>query len=136
MSDILTCKDTFDDIEKQLKELYTHGQISSWQLQSLLTCRAERKVKFSLIDVREIYEYSELSIEGTNFLYPTSTIHLNLDKLEKIKNEFIILYCRTGNRTRQVLQVLRRMGFSKISHLSEGIVTYNGAKLKNAKLPN
>jgi rhodanese-related sulfurtransferase len=132
----LTCKECFEHIDKDLQEIYQSGQISSWQLQSLLTCRNEGKVNFWLIDIREIYEYSELSIEGVNLLYPTSSIHEHLDELEKIKNEFIILYCRSGNRTEQILQALTRMGFTKITHLSDGIITYKGAKLKNAKLPN
>jgi predicted sulfurtransferase len=59
-----------------------------------------------------------------------------MNKLENIKDKFIVLYCRTGSRTGQMLYILKRMGFQKIAHLSDGIVQYSGAKLKNAPLPN
>jgi len=136
MSDTLTCKESFENIDEQLESIYQNGQISDWQLQSLLTCRDEGKVDFLLVDIREIYEYSELSIKGNDLLYPTSTLHLHIEKLEKVKDKFIILYCRRGNRTLQVLQALNRMEFKKVAHLSEGIITYTGEMLKNAELPN
>ena len=112
-----------------------NGQISDFELKSLLTCRTNGEIKFELVDIREMFEYSDLSIKGTDLLLPTSTIHLHMDKLEEMKDSFIILYCRTGNRTRQMLNILTRMGFKKIAHLNKGIVQYSGEKLKNALIP-
>lgn len=136
MAEPLACKDYFDNIDEQIEHICENGQVSDWQLKSLLTCRSEQKINFLLIDIREMYEYSDKSIEGTDMLLPTSTIHLHIDNLEEKKDNFIILYCRTGSRTGQMLQILRRMGFNKMAHLSEGIVAYSGATLKNAPIPN
>lgn len=111
-------------------------ELSDTELKELLTCRKNGEVAFQLIDIREMFEYSDLSIKGTDILFPTSTMHMHMDELEKIKNDFIILYCRTGSRTGQMLNILKRMGFTKIAHLSDGIVQFSGEKLKNAPLPN
>ena len=121
-----TCKD--------IESLGT--ELSDEQLKELLTCRERNEVEFKLIDIREMFEYSNLSIKNTDILFPTSTMHMNMEKLEKIKDSFIILYCRTGSRTGQMLNILNRMGFKKIAHLSDGIVQFSGEKLKNAPLPN
>jgi rhodanese-related sulfurtransferase len=121
-----TCKD--------IEHLGT--QLSDTELKELLTCKENGEVDFKLIDIREMFEYSDLSIKGTDMLFPTSTMHMHMDELEKIKDSFIILYCRTGSRTGQMLNILKRMGFTKIAHLSDGIVQFSGEKLKNAPLPN
>jgi len=123
---ISTCKD--------IESLGT--ELSDEQLKELIACRKQNKVKFKLIDIREIFEYSDLSIKNTDILFPTSIMHMNMEKLENIKDDFLILYCRTGSRTGQMLSILKRMGFTKIAHLSDGIVQFSGEKLKNAPLPN
>jgi len=112
-----------------------NSDISSAELKYLLECREKGKIDFTLIDIREMFEYTSMSIKGCDLLLPTSTIHLCMEELQKRKGSFLILYCRTGNRTAQMLQILKRMGFSKIAHLGRGIVDFNGEKLKNAPLP-
>ena len=112
------------------------SEISDKELKNLLTCRENGEVDFTLIDIREMFEYSDLSIDGTDLLLPTSILHTKMDELEKIKESFIILYCRTGNRTGHMLGILQRMGFKKIAHLSDGIVQFSGKTSKNAPLPN
>jgi rhodanese-related sulfurtransferase len=126
------------DEEKMLSLVKTVQQsceLSSDELVFLLECRAKQKVDFTLIDIREIFEYTDMSIKGTDLLLPTSTIHTNMDQLTKRKGSFLIFYCRTANRTAQMLFILRRMGFAHIAHLSRGIVDFRGEKLKNAPLP-
>ncbi|MDD3342508.1 MAG: rhodanese-like domain-containing protein [Sulfurospirillaceae bacterium] len=118
-----------------LKTVQNNCEISSDELNFLLECRAKQKVDFTLIDIREIFEYSDSSIKGTDLLLPTSMIHMNMDQLAKRKGSFMIFYCRTGNRTAQMLFMLRRMGFTHIAHLTKGIVNFRGEKLKNAPLP-
>lgn len=110
-------------------------EVSADELQFLLSCRAKGKIDFLLIDIREMVEYSALSIKGTDLLLPTSTIHLAMDELSKHKGGLIILYCYSSSRTFQMVHILKRMGFSKIAHLDGGIMEYRGEKLKNAPLP-
>ena len=121
---------------QEIKErVFSSGQMQSNDLERLLNYRQEDKIDFKLIDIREIYEYSDQSIDGTDLLYPTTLFHKYIDDLNAIKDENIILYCRTGNRTEQVLRILKTMGFVNIAHLTLGIISYRGKTSKNAKLP-
>lgn len=124
-----------DRMSQMVENVFKVHEVSADELQFLLACRAKKKLDFLLIDIREIFEYSDLSIKGTDFLLPTSTLHLSMDTLASYKNHMIILYCRTASRTFQVVHILKRMGFEKIAHLEGGIVSYRGEKLKNAPLP-
>ncbi len=123
------------DVEELQESIFADAQVADNELQKLIKNREDGKFDFKLIDIREIYEYSDKSIDGTDLLYPTSQLHKYIDELNGYREENIILYCRTGNRTAQVLGILKRMGFEKIAHLTRGIVSYSGKTSKNAKLP-
>ena len=110
-------------------------EVSGEELHVMLNLRAQKRLDFVLIDIREMYEYSESSIKGTNMLLPTSTIHQHMDELKKLSGKLLIFYCHIGGRTTQMLFILRRMGFSNIAQLSGGIDAFHGEKLKNAPLP-
>jgi rhodanese-related sulfurtransferase len=124
----LPCKEVFERCIQTL-------QVSDKDLLELLTCKEQNLLDFLLVDIREIFEYMNQSIAGTDLLLPTTTLHETIGILEENKEKFILLYCRTGNRTSHVLGILKRKGFEKIAHLSDGIVGYSGKKLKNAPLP-
>jgi len=123
------------DLEEIKSRVFSSGEASDKELQKLLEHKEKNKFDFKLIDIREIYEYSDKSISYTDLLCPTTLFHKHIEELEKIKDEYIVLYCRTGNRTGQVLSILKRMGFNKIAHLTQGIVAYSGKTSKNAKIP-
>lgn len=110
-------------------------EVSGEELHVMLNLRAQKRLDFVLIDIREIYEYSQSSIKGTDMLLPTSTIHQHMDELKKLSSKLLIFYCHIGGRTTQMLFILRRMGFSNIAQLSGGIDAFHGEKLKNAPLP-
>ena len=124
-----------NSLQEIKKRIFSTGQVESDDLEKLLNYRKEAKIDFKLIDIREIYEYSDNSIDGTDLLYPTTMFHKYIDELNAIKDDNIILYCRTGNRTGQILEILKRMGFKNIAHLTLGIISYSGKTSKNAKLP-
>jgi len=121
---------------EELQEMLTHKQMSSDALQALLEARKKGEIKFTLIDIREVFEYTGSSITGTDLLLPTSMIQKHLDKLEALKEEPVILYCRTGNRTEQVMTALERMGHDKVVHLSRGIISFTGDTIQGAEIPN
>jgi len=125
-----------DYSKEELENILTKKDISSQELEALLKAREEGKIEFKLVDIREVFEYDQASIDGTDLLVPTSSIQQHFDKLEKIKDENIVLYCRTGNRTGQIMYALDNMGFPKVSHLYSGIISYSGKISHGAKLPN
>ncbi|MBE0490861.1 MAG: rhodanese-like domain-containing protein [Sulfurospirillum sp.] len=122
--------------EKLLEQCSHNMQVSDEALQKFLTCRSKGLLDFVLIDIREIFEYTQASIVGADLLMPTSNFGKYMQKLEEYKDKCVLIYCRTGSRTSYVLELLKKMGFKKIGHLSQGIVGYSGKIVQNAPLPN
>lgn len=118
-----------------VKTLTRSCEVSGEELHVMLNLRAQKRLDFVLIDIREVYEYMDESIKGTDILMPTSSIHLHMDELKKLGKQLLIFYCHVGGRTTQMIFILRRMGFSNIAQLSGGIDAYHGEKRKNAPLP-
>ncbi len=114
---------------EKLRELLAKKNLQSRELLELLKARKEGKINFTLIDIREQFEYDEAYIDGCDELLPTSKFQEWASKLLERKNENIIIYCRTGNRTGQVQSILTQHGLN-VPHLVYGIVDYQG-DLKN-----
>ncbi len=74
-----------------------------------------------LIDVREPYEHEEFNIGGT--LYPLGKITtMQVDDIEDLKEEEVILYCRSGNRSGQACMILDMLGFKNTKNLYGGMM--------------
>lgn len=131
------CEDEWSDesMMNLVKTVTRICEVSGEELHVMLNLRAQRRLDFVLIDIREMYEYSRSSIKGTDMLLPTSTIHQHMEELKKLSGKLLIFYCHIGGRTSQMIFILRRMGFSNIAQLSGGIDAFHGEKLKNAPLP-
>lgn len=113
----------------------TH-EINSKTLKDILFKRANKEFEFLLVDVRNADEYQNSCIKGTDLLLPISTWHMNLDKLYKLKDKNIIIYCNSGSRTFQAIIILKNLGFKNFAHLDFGISNFNGEIIKNAQIPN
>jgi len=110
-----------------MQKLLEKQDISSSELISLLEARQKGEVKFTLIDVREQYEYDEAYIKGVDMLNPTSSFQSWAEEIFNTKaDETIIFTCRTGNRSGQVQNVFKQNGHQKVLNHFGGIVTYDG----------
>ncbi|PWT97096.1 MAG: NADH oxidase [Bacteroidetes bacterium] len=88
-----------------------------------LKSRIDAGEKLNLIDVREPYENAEFNIGGT--LYPLGKIQsMQVDDLEELKNDEIICYCRSGNRSGQACLILDTLGFTNTKNLAGGMVNW------------
>jgi rhodanese-related sulfurtransferase len=88
--------------------------------------RIDAGEKINIIDVREPYENAEFNIGGT--LVPLGSIQsMQLDDLEPYKNEELILYCRSGNRSGQACQILEMAGFTNVRNLTGGMLYWRDA---------
>jgi len=76
----------------------------------------------TLIDVREQWEYDEDNIGGK--LIPLGEIPHRLDELESIKEQEIILHCRTGARSGQAKMFLKSKGFTNVRNLLGGLEAF------------
>jgi rhodanese-related sulfurtransferase len=84
-----------------------------------LARRKASSEKMNIIDVREIWEHQENNIGGLNI--PLGSIPTRLSELQSLKDQELIVYCRTGNRSGKVKQFLQQQGFSQVRNLIGGI---------------
>ncbi len=76
-----------------------------------------------LIDVREPDENAEFNIGGT--LFPLGKIQsMQIEDIEDLKNEEVILYCRSGNRSGIAAMVLDQVGFTNTKNLVGGVLAW------------
>lgn len=75
-----------------------------------------------LIDVREPDEFAEGSIKDSINI-PLGTIEQGINNVAKSKDQAIIVYCRSGNRSKQASNRLLAEGFTTIYDLG-GINTW------------
>ena len=78
--------------------------------------------EFVLIDVREPYERQEFNVGGQ--LIPVGNIPQALDSLQEHKDEEIIIYCRSGNRSGMAQQFLQQAGFTNVRNLLGGMLEW------------
>lgn len=79
-----------------------------------------------LIDVREPEEYAAGHIaEGT--LIPMGQVPERLSEIPTDKT--VILYCRSGNRSGQVMQLLQAQGYTNVHNMEGGMLAWELAKL-------
>lgn len=79
----------------------------------------------TLIDVRTKEEFDAGHISGAeNIDFYAEKFADNLNKLDKDKKYAI--YCRSGNRTGQTMELMKQLGFKNVSELKNGIVAWQG----------
>ena len=77
--------------------------------------------KLNLIDVREPYEFAEFNIGG--ILIPLGKIQtMQIDEIEELKNEEVILHCRSGQRSMVACMFLETLGFKNTKNLAGGLL--------------
>jgi rhodanese-related sulfurtransferase len=83
----------------------------------------------NLVDVREPDERAAFNIGG--LFIPLGKIQtMQTDEIDEMKNEEVIFYCRSGNRSGQACLILETMGFTNVKNLVGGMndwqAKYNG----------
>lgn len=70
-----------------------------------------------LIDVRTLPEYNEKHIENA-ILMPVATINEEIAKQNIMtKDSKVIVYCKSGNRSKQALKILTDLGYTEVYDL-------------------
>jgi len=85
--------------------------------------RLDAGEKLNLVDVREPYENADFNIGGV--LLPLGNVHsMQIEDIEDLKDQEVICYCRSGNRSGQACMFLDMLGFKNTKNLAGGMIAW------------
>ena len=93
----------------------------------------EENEGYVIIDVRTEEEYVEGHIPGAINIDNESIVGVEPEELPD-KNQLILIYCRSGNRSKQAAEKLANMGYTNIIEFG-GIIDWDG-EIVTGSLPN
>ena len=83
--------------------------------------RLDAGEKINLVDVREPAEHEIFNIGG--ILLPLGKVQtMQTDDIDDLKNEEVICYCRSGQRSMQASLMLETFGFTNVKNLTGGML--------------
>jgi len=94
-----------------------YGDVTVQEARTLI----EDKPDLVILDVRTTSEYEDDHIEGAVNI-PVQELGDRLDELSR--DDELLVYCRTGNRSAQAVGILRDAEFAKIYHMNAGITAW------------
>jgi len=94
-----------------------------------LQAKLKNNEAINLVDVRQPDEHLDFNIGG--ILLPLGQIQtMQIDEIESLKDEEIICYCRSGQRSMQASLMLESMGFKNVYNLVGGMIAWK-SKFEN-----
>lgn len=79
--------------------------------------------KINLIDCREPHEYAEFNLGGK--LVPLGKIQtMQIEDLEDLKDDEVIVHCRSGQRSMMACMVLDQLGFKNTYNVTGGVLAW------------
>lgn len=88
-----------------------------------LKTRMDAGEKINLIDCREPQEYAEFNLGGT--LIPLGKIQtMQTEELDDLKEEEIIIHCRSGQRSMMACLFLDTLGFKNTKNVVGGVLAW------------
>ena len=85
--------------------------------------RLDKGEQLNLVDVREPHERADFNIGGAHV--PLGQVQtMQVDELDNLKNEEVIVYCRSGNRSGQAAMILETLGFTNTKNLAGGMLAW------------
>ena len=109
------------NINKESKIL--EGKIKYVSMDEIVQIMQENE-NYIILDVRTEAEYNEGHIPNA-ICIPNETIDENVIKKLPNKNQLILIYCRSGNRSKQALQKLKEIGYINLIEFG-GIIDWKG----------
>ena len=88
-----------------------------------LKARLDAGETLNIVDVREPHEHADFNIGGT--LVPLGQVQtMQIDDLEQYRDQELIVYCRSGNRSGQACMLLDTFGFKNTKNLVGGMLQW------------
>lgn len=75
-----------------------------------------------IIDVREIHEYETGHIQAENI--PMGEVPGRLSELESHRAQELVICCRSGGRSGNIVNYLRSQGFTGVRNLTGGMLAW------------
>jgi rhodanese-related sulfurtransferase len=89
-----------------------------------LKARMDSGEKLHVIDVREPDEFAETNM-GARLIPLGNILSMQIDDIEDLKDEELIIHCRSGKRSMQAAMFLDMLGFKNTKNLVGGILEWN-----------
>jgi adenylyltransferase/sulfurtransferase len=86
-----------------------------------LKSRLDRGDDLYILDVRETHEYQICNLQG--YLIPLGELSRRVNELDSSRE--IVAHCRSGKRSAEAVEFLRKAGFRKIWNLKGGILAWS-----------
>ncbi len=110
-------------VSKAAADAIVDSTINVKQLDEMLKARERGEKDFVLIDVREPGEYEIVNIPGA-VLIPKNEFLLG-NALEKLpQDKQIVLHCKAGSRSAEVLAAVKGAGFKDAIHVGGGVLAW------------
>lgn len=84
-----------------------------------LHAKMENKETYHHIDVRQPEEFEASRIDGAK-LIPLGDLPSRLSEIENLKEEFLVVSCKSGGRSSRALMLLEEQGFKNVWNLVGG----------------
>ena len=94
-------------------------QISASELQA----RIALNQNVVMLDVREQDEREEYAVDNSLFI-PLRELPERVGELEQFRDQELIVYCRSGNRSGQACMFLELSGFTNVVNLTGGMLAW------------
>ena len=78
-----------------------------------------------ILDVRNEDEFAEGHLKNA-IQIPVKELKENLSDIEKSKDELVLVYCRSGKRSAEAVDILKENGFKNLVHMKDGISKWDG----------
>lgn len=116
LSTLVGCTDS--DVNADKKDI-TYEQISPAEAKALM----DNEENYIILDVRTDEEFSEAHIEGA-ILIPDYEISEKAESLLPDKDQLILIYCRSGRRSKNAASNLVALGYTNIKEFG-GIIDWS-----------
>lgn len=104
-------------------EKETTNQIQHVSMEEITTIMQEN-TNYIILDVRTIEEYNEGHIPNA-ICIPNETIDETVTTKLPNKDQLILIYCRSGNRSKQAALKLQHLGYTNLVEFG-GIIDWDG----------
>lgn len=109
------------NFRKKLLRIFSknYRSISEITINEALELQKQNKNVY-IVDVRSNQEFKEKHLPNAINI-PFYEINCNVNNIIKNKEDIIILYCRTGMRSKQTAEILEKCGYKNVYNVKGGI---------------